>query len=193
MKSIIKKYFLLILVALAFLPINTYAKECSSFSVDNCPSNSCQVEGGSCVKAHIGQNFCSQKETMDTLRVVGYFLLVIRIVVPFIVIIFGSFDLFKAVTGGDEKSLSASAKKLGFRFLIGFSIFLVPTLIHIVLSGLNSYEVISDDANVCQTCLLKPGDCEDGVPSDADPFDDELFQHTEPVDEDEEDEGIIVE
>ena len=105
----------------------------------------------------------------------------------FIVIFLGTFDMFKAVTGGDEKSMVTSGKKLGIRALIGLSIFLVPSIIHIVLSTLNDYNAISDDANVCQTCLLKPSSCEDGVPSDINPFDEDIFDHT-PVEEENEDE-----
>ncbi|MCX4249204.1 MAG: hypothetical protein OSJ65_05525 [Bacilli bacterium] len=143
---------------------------------------------------HIGQDFCTQKEVMDALRVTGYFLFVARIFIPFIVIALGTFDMFKAVTGGDEKSLTSSAKKLGIRFLIGFSIFILPTIIHVILSALNDYNAISDDANVCQTCLLKPAECEDGVPSDTNPFDDDLFDKTVPEEEEEkEEEEIIVE
>ena len=125
------------------------------------------------------------------MRVIGYFLLVIRVVVPFIVIFFGTLDMYKAVTGGDEKSLLSSAKKLGIRFLIGLSIFLIPSILHIILSALNDYEAISDDANICQTCVLKPSKCEDGVPSDTNPFDEDIFDTSQPeVDDDEE---VVVE
>lgn len=179
----IKKILIIMLLALAFVPSVAFAKtkDCSSYSVDKCPANNCIVENGACVKGHIGQNFCSQKEVIDTMRVIGYFIFIIKIAVPFAVIFFGTLDMYKAVTGGDEKSLMSSAKKLGIRFLIGFLIFLIPTILHIILSMLNDYQAISDDANICQTCLLKPSECEDGVPSDTNPFDEDLFDKEEPT------------
>ena len=175
----IKKILVIMLLTLVLVPSNVLAanKSCGSYPVDRCPANNCQVENGVCVKAHIGQNFCSQENVMNTMRVVGYFLLLMRIAIPFIVILFGTFDMYKAVIGGDDKSLSSSAKKLGIRFLIGFSVFLIPSIIHLILSSLNDYDAISDDANICQTCLLKPSKCEDGVPTDTNPFDDDLFTH----------------
>lgn len=195
-----KMFVYLLLTFILLLPNVVYAKpkDCSSYSADSCPANNCIVENGSCVKGHIGQGVCTQKEVMDALRVTGYFLFVARIFIPFIVIALGTFDLFKAVTGGDEKSLVTSAKKLGIRFLIGFSIFIIPTIINIVLSILNDYNAISDDANVCQTCLLKPSECENGVPADTNPFDDDLFDKTVPEEEENEeekkdDEEIVVE
>lgn len=193
----IKRLFMAILVTcLMFIPSAAYAKpkDCSSYSVDSCPANNCIVEGGACVKGHIGQGFCSQKQVMDGLRVAGYFLFVARIFIPFIVIVFGSFDMFKAVTGGDEKSFASSGKKLAIRAAIGLSIFLVPTIIHIVLSTLNDYNAISDDANICQTCLLKPSECENGVPANSDIFDRDIFVHEEETeDNSSNDEEIVVE
>ncbi|MCH5167237.1 MAG: hypothetical protein J1F35_05015 [Erysipelotrichales bacterium] len=176
----IKKILILILFALAFIPNSVFAaKSCESYTADSCPLNNCLVEDGKCVKGHIGENFCSQDDVIKAVRVTGYFVLAMRIAVPLIIIIFGTFDIYKAVFGGDEKSLSASAKKFGIRFLIGFSVFLLPSILHIILSTLNSYNAISDDANICQTCLLKPSECEDGIPKDTNPFDDDLFEKTD--------------
>ena len=184
----IKKILILMLFALVFIPNSVFAvKSCENYGVDNCPSNNCLVENGKCVKGHIGENFCSQDNIINATRVAGYFVLIMRIFIPLIIIIYGTFDMYKAVFGGDEKSLSASAKKLGIRFLIGFSVFLLPSILNIILSALNSFNAISDDANICLTCLLKPSECEDGIPSDTNPFDDDLFEkpkETKPIDKD---------
>lgn len=193
--NIKKSLLILLLVFTLMIPSFVYAKpkDCSSYSVDECPANNCIVEGGSCVKGHIGQGFCSQKQVMDALRVAGYFLFIARIFIPFIVIALGTFDMFKAVTGGDEKSMVSSGKKLGIRAAIGLSIFLVPSIIHIVLSTLNDYNAITDDANICQTCLLKPSECENGVPADSNIFDGDIFVQEEETEEENDDEEIVVE
>ena len=187
----IKKILILALLTLVVIPGNVLAasKDCGSYSADKCPANNCQVENGACVKAHIGQNFCSQEDVINVMRVMGYFIFIAKIAIPFIIILFGTFDMYKAVTGGDEKSMSSSAKKLGIRMLIGFSVFLLPTILHLILSTLNDYEAISDDANICLTCLLKPSECENGVPADTNPFDDELFDEYYGLEHIEEDEN----
>lgn len=191
-----KKILMILLIAMIVIPSNVFAvKSCDSYSVDKCPGNNCQVENGQCVKAHIGQNFCAQENVMNVMRVAGYFVFLMRLAIPFIIIIFGTLDLYKAVTGGDSKSLSSSARKLGLRCLFGLAVFLLPSIIHIVLSTLNDYNAISDDANLCQTCLLKPSKCENGTPSDKNPFDEDIFDWEEtPVEDeaDEEEEGILI-
>lgn len=125
--------------------------------------------------AHIGDNFCSQPEIINAMRVLGYFIFIAKIFVPLIIIGFSVFDMFHAVTGGDEKSLKDSAKKLGIRVLIGITIFLVPTILNVVLTAIDQYNDILSDAYICQTCLLKPQECESGVPSDTNPFDTDVF------------------
>lgn len=193
----IKRFLIVIFSFLALIPSVVLAapKECSSYSVDSCPASGCIIENGACVKGHIGQGVCSQEEVMNGLRVAGYFLFIARIFIPFIVIGFGTFDMFKAVTGGDDKSMISSAKKLGIRALIGLSIFLVPSIIHIVLSTLNDYNAITDDANVCQTCLLKPSECENGVPANSDVLDRDVFVHDDETEEqtDDNNDEIVVE
>lgn len=131
---------------------------------------------------HIGDNFCSQPEVMNAMRVLGYFIFIAKIFVPLIIIGFSVFDMYHAVLGGDDKSLSASAKKLGIRILIGISIFLVPSILNIILTATDKYGDIKSDSYVCQTCLLRPQECENGVPSDVDIFDNDIFVPSETYD-----------
>lgn len=199
-----KKTILIVLsVLMLIIPISSQAitYTCSDYSADKCPSSACRVQDGACVKAHIGDSFCTDEHVMNAMRVLGYFIFVAKIFVPLIIIGFSVFDMYHAVTGGDDKSLKDSAKKLGFRFLIGFSVFLVPSLLNIVLTAIDQSDEILSDAHICQTCLLKPQDCENGVPSDTNPYDEDIFVPSETYETTEEassedeqsDEEIVVE
>ncbi len=137
---------------------------------------------------YIGDDFCSQPEIINIMRVIGYFIFAAKIFVPLIIIGFGTFDLYKGVIGGDEKALKESAKKFGIRVLIGIVIFLVPTIINVVLTAVEGYNDTLDEANICQTCLLKPSSCENGVPADTNPFDEDIFVTTEEA----EDEDVVI-
>lgn len=134
---------------------------------------------------HIGDNFCSQPEVMNSMRVLGYFIFIAKIFVPLIIIGFSVFDMYHAVLGGDDKSLSASAKKLGIRILIGIAIFLIPSILNTILMATDKYGDIKSDSYVCQTCLLRPQECENGVPSNSDDlFDGDIFVPSETYDPD---------
>lgn len=134
---------------------------------------------------HIGDNFCSQPEVMNAMRVLGYFIFIAKIFVPLIIIGFSVFDMYHAVLGGDEKSMGASAKKLGIRILIGICIFLVPSILNIILTATDKYDDIKSDSYVCQTCLLRPQDCENGIPGNSDDlFNGDIFVPSETYDTD---------
>ncbi len=138
-------------------------------------------------KEHVGDNVCQEPNVINALRVVGYFIFIGKIVIPFIIIGFGVFDLAKAVTGGDNDKVTKGVKTIGIRVLIGILVFALPSIINVILDiGTN----INDEEtgySMCQTCLLDPWSCENGEPTDTydpgDIFDDEnIVSSTEFVD-----------
>ena len=100
-------------------------------------------------------NFC--KSSADILQIVGYFLLVFKIVIPIIIIILGMIDLGKAVVSSDEKAIQKSAKTLLIRVLAGILIFFVPTIVGIIFGLVTSFrdEVRAKWAE-CKACVVSP-------------------------------------
>lgn len=168
----LKKLFVIVMVLMAVIvPGNVFAiNQCEDYSVDKCPATSCRVQDGACVKAHIGDNFCSEEKVMNATRTVGYFLYIARLFIPLIVAVMGMRDLFRAVTGGDEKSAGQAAKKLGIRIAIGLAVFFVPAILHAVLTAIDDFNAILGDYKICELCLLDPFKCEPGA-VDSDPGD----------------------
>lgn len=107
--------------------------------------------------AHIGDNVCSDPNVMKAVRVIGVLLFIAKICVPFIIIVFGSIDFFKAVTGGSTESMVKQGKTFLFRVLIGVSVFILPTVINYVISSLKSGDYEDSNAQ-CASCLLDPFD-----------------------------------
>lgn len=112
--------------------------------------------------AHVGDNICSDSNALKALRFVGYILFIAKIIVPMIIVIFGSIDLAKSVIAGTTDSLTKQAKSIGFRILIGLLIFFLPTLINVVLSATPSFDEINGEYTSCKDCMLSPFSCKIG-------------------------------
>ena len=105
----------------------------------------------------VGDNFCHIKGTMAALNVVSWLLLIAKMMIPVIIIVFGSLDLYKVVISGEAGDVPKAAKSLGFRCVLGVFIFFLPTLTKTVLGYL-----LPSEYNTCAKCLLQPGTCKDG-------------------------------
>ena len=103
--------------------------------------------------------FCSKASSV--LQIVGYVLLIFKIVVPLIIIILGSVDFGSAVVAGEDKAIKESALKLLKRFLVGIIIFLLPTLVRIIYYSINTKvdQELKTETEVCIDCLTKPSEC----------------------------------
>ena len=88
------------------------------------------------------------------LKFIGYILLIIKIVIPLLLIIFGIIDLFKAVTGGKDGEITKSLKTFMFRLIAGVAIFFIPTIISFVFSLVDGFDDVESEFNVCQKCIL---------------------------------------
>ncbi len=100
--------------------------------------------------------FCA--ESTNLWRVLGYTVVVIKIVIPLILIILGMVDLGKAVVSSDEKAINKSVGSLIRRFIAAVVIFFVPTIISAIFDALDLIDNPSD-YNVCVQCVTNVGNC----------------------------------
>lgn len=111
--------------------------------------------------------FCAN--TANVWSVVGYFVLIIKIVIPLALIVFGMIDLGKAVISSDEKAIKSSTTILIKRFIVAIVIFFIPTIVNAVFSVLSVMEdPEKSDYNVCVKCVTNvtgegEGQCQDYV------------------------------
>ena len=108
---------------------------------------------------NVGDNFCSEPAVKNVLRLLGYFLLLLRLAVPLIIIAKGTFLFYNAVTKDSGDQLSKSAKEFGIKVAIGITIFFIPTLISAALGLYYDFAKVESEYRTCSTCLLKPGEC----------------------------------
>ena len=106
-------------------------------------------------------DFCTRSSSV--LQILGYFIFIVKIVLPLIIIILGSIDVSKAVLSGDEKDIKTSVGILVKRLLIGIAVFLLPSIVRVIFYGiydLKSEDSVKNEANICIDCLTNPSSCQ---------------------------------
>ena len=101
-------------------------------------------------------NFCA--ETASIWMILGYVVLIIKIVIPLLLIVFGMIDLGKAVIASKDDAIKSSVSSLVKRFIAAIAIFFVPTLVSAVF---NLIGVVAEgqDSNICVQCVTNVGSC----------------------------------
>ena len=118
-------------------------------------------------------NFC--EETINTWKLAGTFLRIVKVFVPIIIIVTGIIPFITTVTSGKAEDMFAAAKKLFFKFVAGLIVFLVPTVIPSVIELLTEQSE-KDSMYKCTACLRNPNDSECGS---KDAYDDEEIKEDE--------------
>ena len=103
--------------------------------------------------------FCSQ--TANIWQVLGYVVMIFKIVIPLLLIVFGMVDLGKAVISDDEKAISKAVNQLVRRFIAAVVIFFVPTIVSALFNALSIMDAEEQaDYNVCVQCVTNVGSCD---------------------------------
>lgn len=106
-------------------------------------------------------NFCSG--TASLWKLIGNILFIFKIVVPLLVIVFGIIDLGKAVVASKDDEIKKAMKSLAMRFLAAAVIFFIPQLVSFLFTIVDGFSGVSNDFDVCKTCITSPGSCNTGT------------------------------
>lgn len=103
-------------------------------------------------------NFCAQ--TASIWKILGYVVLIIKIVIPLLLIIFGMVDLGKAVISSDDKAISKAVGSLVKRFIAAIVIFFIPTIVSAIFSIIGVIGETEDaDYQKCVKCVTDVTSC----------------------------------
>ena len=104
--------------------------------------------------------FCTSMGGM--LKLVGWVLTLFKVAIPLIIVAMGMFDFGKAVVAQKEDEIKKQTKRLIYRVVAGIVIFFVPSIVMFIFEHLGNYETAKEAADFqnCETCILKPGDCQ---------------------------------
>lgn len=105
-------------------------------------------------------NPCSG-DILKAMKVLSKILVLLKILAPLLIIIFGMVDFGKAVISSEEKAISKSAQSLIKRFVAGIIIFIIPTLVSALMDVIHLSEEVSS-FEACTKCLLKTSECDKG-------------------------------
>lgn len=88
----------------------------------------------------VAQDFdvCGDCTVQKVMGIVKLIMNIICIIVPIVLIIMGSFDLFKAVTAGKDEEIKKKQQTLIKRVIAGVIVFLVPTIVSVLMNLLGA-------------------------------------------------------
>ena len=97
--------------------------------------------------------FC--QDTANIWRIVGYMVLILKIVIPVILIVLGMVDLGKAVISSDDKAISKAVGTLSKRFIAAVIIFFVPSIVSAIFKMVTGTALTAtgSDTNICVQCV----------------------------------------
>ena len=98
--------------------------------------------------------FCSS--TANIWQLIGYILLVFKIVIPLLLIIFGMIDLGKAVIASKDDEIKKATTSLVKRAIAALVIFLIPTFIGYIMTLVGGFSEAKEDFDVCKKCITSP-------------------------------------
>ena len=77
---------------------------------------------------------CESTELLNVMNLVKKILRLVQIIVPIALILFGTFDMAKAVIAGDEKKMKEAQKPFVKRIISAVIVFLIPFIVNLVMN-----------------------------------------------------------
>lgn len=161
---------------------NKTSKKCSNKSCSkitkksDCDGSRCNWKNNQCVKKSSGTSgttgntsttttlskleFCAK--TAVIWQIVGWVILIVKIVIPMLLIILGVVDFSKAAISGKDDETKKSLTTLMWRAVSAVVIFFIPTLVTLVMGLVANFKDSGAQADfeVCRTCILDPKNCD---------------------------------
>lgn len=102
--------------------------------------------------------FCAN--SANIWQIIGYALLVFKIVIPIILIIWGMLDLGRAVVAAKDDEIKKATKSLAMRAVSAVAIFFLPTIVGIVMGLVSNFAAsgAKEDFDTCRACVTSPND-----------------------------------
>ena len=103
---------------------------------------------------------CNDAGIMNAMKIIGYIIFVVKIIVPLILIVLGMMDFTKAVTSSDDNALRKALEALIRRFIAAIAVFFLPglllTLVGMAVEGGDEYTADGQTYGKCTACLNDP-------------------------------------
>lgn len=140
----------------------------ASTGCKNCGNTSAEI---ACKKSSTYKEYSKHQETTNLefcaktaviWQIVGWVVLIVKIVIPMLLIILGVVDFSKAAISGKDDETKKSLTSLMWRAVSAVVIFFIPTLVTLVMGLVANFKDSGAQADfeVCKTCILNPSSCD---------------------------------
>lgn len=104
--------------------------------------------------------FCT--DAGPILKFISTVFFVFKIVIPILLIVWGSIDLGKAVIAQKEEEIKSATGVLVKRLITAVVIFFLPTIVSLVFGLIGDFQEGTDiktEYEVCAACIKSPSEC----------------------------------
>lgn len=103
--------------------------------------------------------FCT--DAVPILKFISTVFFIFKIIIPILLIVWGSVDLGKAVVAQDEKEIKTASQTLVKRAIAGIIIFFIPTIVGLVFGLIGDFQdtELGNEYNTCAECIKNPDKC----------------------------------
>lgn len=160
---------LLLMIFSLVLGMNSIKADCSDCGIDNCSDCGCVVNANktACVYSNYDKSTvsCGDGDNMITgipkllPQVVSITYTLIQVIIPILLVIFGSLDLVKGITAGKEDEIKKGQKILIKRVIVAAIIFFLIVIVKFLVS-IVADATSSNNITDCIDCFLS-GKCID--------------------------------
>ena len=105
----------------------------------------------------IKSQVCTSSAVKHVMVILGYLIIIIKVLIPVILIIMGVRSFLKIVLD-DDSDISKGAFDLIKRFIVAATIFFIPTIFSVVFDKMLDTNV-DQEFVACTNCMLKPSSC----------------------------------
>ena len=113
-----------------------------------------------------GWDFCDKQGVLKSMQIVNKSLFIAKIIIPLLLIAFGSIELTKAIIFSDDNTIKNCVNSLIKKMIIALIVFFVPTIVKSVFGLVDDYTSLSN--NGCYVCLFGDNKCDDLIANSND-------------------------
>lgn len=117
------------------------------------------VENASAAQLSKAYVVCHDPGILKGLRILGYVVMILKIMVPIILIITGMYSFFKATLNSDDKATREAANLLIKKCLTGAAVFFIPTAIFAGFKAVSGYDKTASKFSDCGKCVTSVKTC----------------------------------
>lgn len=166
-----RRIFTYILIAFSLLLLNVDNVYAANVNISTNSLNTYEIKrlanddvegssGGERTVTHENDTFNTNcRDFAKTLRLGGEILLAVKIILPIIIIIKASLNMFSTITEGNQDEIKKKLMKLFYSLVAAILIFFIPTVTNVLVkiaTDVKGTNYKTSDSEICRKCIFEP-------------------------------------